>query len=647
MGRRRCKRGCERCGYTEQGGGGTGQPADSLTIGLAGNPNCGKTTLFNALTGERLKTANWPGVTVERMEGIAYYKGRAVHIVDLPGIYSLSSYTMEERITKACLEDPGLHLIVNVADASCLERSLFLTLQLLRCRQPVLLALNMMDAAKRKGIAIRTDSLSRMLGGIPVIPVSARKRDGIDRLLKEAVAAAKAGRKAKPERQAEPEDAAFFAGDGYGYIEEILSECVVQIGKTARDRAACTFSADRVLTHPVWGIPAFLLIMAVVFFLTFYVGDALHGFLDSGLTFVSGGLRSVLIKAHSPDWFLSLIVDGIVAGVGGVLTFFPNLFILFLALAVLEDSGYMARAAYVMNEIMGAAGLSGRAFLPLLLGFGCSVPAVMASRTLETVKDKRRTILMTPFMSCSAKLPIYILFSGMFFPEYAAAAAILLYTAGVTAAVMAGAALRAANPGKNQEGSGFLLIELPEYRLPDGRTILSSVWEREKEYLVKAGTVICSASVLMWILLHTGRAGFCTELSESFGAVLGGWMAPLLRPAGLGSWQTAVALLSGLTAKEVVVSSFFVLYGIPDIAAAGGGRAVRLASALRETGFGAANACALMVFCLFYPPCMAALSVICKESDSFLWTVGMVLLELMIAWAAAVAVFQAGSLAFG
>ena len=271
----------------------------------------------------------------------------------------------------------------------------------------------------------------------------------------------------------------------------------------------------------------------------------------------------------------------------------------------------------------------------------------MASRTLETVKDKRRTILMTPFMSCSAKLPIYILFSGMFFPEYAAAAAILLYTAGVTAAVMAGAALRAANPGKNQEGSGFLLIELPEYRLPDGRTILSSVWEREKEYLVKAGTVICSASVLMWILLHTGRAGFCTELSESFGAVLGGWMAPLLRPAGLGSWQTAVALLSGLTAKEVVVSSFFVLYGIPDIAAAGGGRAVRLASALRETGFGAANACALMVFCLFYPPCMAALSVICKESDSFLWTVGMVLLELMIAWAAAVAVFQAGSLAFG
>lgn len=640
MGSRRCAGGCKRCGYTDQGVGRAGSPADSLTIGLAGNPNCGKTTLFNALTGERLKTANWPGVTVERMEGMAHYEGKAVHIVDLPGIYSLSSYTMEERITKACLEDPGLHLIVNVADASCLERSLFLTLQLLRCRQPVLLALNMMDLAKKNGIAIRTGRLSQMLGGIPVVPLSARKRDGIDRLLKEAVTAAEAGKRTKPE------DAAFFAGDGYGYIEKILAKCVVQNKPAARERAVHAFSADRILTHPYWGIPSFLLIMSLVFFLTFYVGDALHGFLESGLAFVSGGLRSVLIKAHSPDWLLSLAVDGIVTGVGGVLTFCPNLFILFLALAVLEDSGYMARAAYVMNEIMGAAGLSGRAFLPLLLGFGCSVPAVMACRTLETVKDKRRTILMTPFMSCSAKLPIYVLFSGMFFPEYAAVSAILLYTAGVAAAVLAGAALRAADPEKDRVGSGFLLIELPEYRLPDVRTVLCSVWEREKEYLVKAGTVICSASALLWILLHTGRAGFCTELSESFGAALGGRVAPLLRPAGLGSWQTAVALLSGLTAKEVVASSFFVLYGITDMAAAGGGSAARLASALGETGFGAANACALMVFCLFYPPCMAALGVICKESDSFLWTAGMVLLELAIAWAAAVAVFQAGSLVF-
>lgn len=641
MGSRRCAGGCARCGCTGQGSEKTGRPDNSLTIGLAGNPNCGKTTLFNALTGERLKTANWPGVTVERMEGMAHYGGMAIHIVDLPGIYSLSSYTMEERITRACLEEPGIHLIVNVADASCLERSLYLTLQLVRCRQPVLLALNMMDLAEKKGIVIRTDRLSQMLGGIPVIPVSARKREGIDRLLRETVAAAEAG------KQTKPLDDSIFAGDGYGCIEEILSKCVEQKGRTACAPDVSAVSADRVLTHPLWGIPAFLLIMGLVFFLTFYVGDALHGFLESGLALVSAGVRSVLMRVHSPDWLLSLVVDGIVAGVGGVLTFFPNLFILFLALAVLEDSGYMARAAYVMNEIMGVAGLSGRAFLPLLLGFGCSVPAVMACRTLETVKDKRRTILMTPFMSCSAKLPIYVLFSGMFFPEYAAAALILLYTAGVAAAVLAGAVLRAVDPEKEQEGSGFLLIELPEYRLPEVRTLIYSVWEREKEYLVKAGTVICSASVLMWILLHTGRAGFCAELSESFGAVLGGWLSPLLRPAGLGNWQTAVALLSGLTAKEVVASSFFVLYGIPDMALSGGGNSARLASALGETGFGAANACALMAFCLFYPPCMAALGVICKESDSFLWTAGMVLLELAVAWAAAVAVFQAGSVMFG
>ena len=313
------------------------------------------------------------------MEGMAHYGGMAIHIVDLPGIYSLSSYTMEERITRACLEEPGIHLIVNVADASCLERSLYLTLQLVRCRQPVLLALNMMDLAEKKGIVIRTDRLSQMLGGIPVIPVSARKREGIDRLLRETVAAAEAG------KQTKPLDDSIFAGDGYGCIEEILSKCVVQKGRAACAPDVSAVSADRVLTHPLWGIPAFLLIMGLVFFLTFYVGDALHGFLESGLALVSAGVRSVLMRVYSPDWLLSLVVDGIVAGVGGVLTFFPNLLILFLALAVLEDSGYMARAAYVMNEIMGVAGLSGRAFLPLLLGVGCSVPAVMACRRRDTV----------------------------------------------------------------------------------------------------------------------------------------------------------------------------------------------------------------------------------------------------------------------
>jgi len=636
----------------------------SFTIGLAGNPNCGKTTLFNALTGERLKTANWPGVTVERVEGKTVWRGQTVHIVDLPGIYSLDSYTMEERITRSCLEGTELSLIVNVADASSLERNLYLTLQLLACGKPVVLALNMMDIAKKRGLWIDTARLSQMLGNIPVIPVSARKREGLDCLMESVFSIVsqgfqlerysshrKEGRMVSAERlSVPPADPEIDRKKGYNYIEQILIECV----QTPENRhfrpvsgmnGCCWNRADDIMTHPVFGIPAFFLIISVVFFLTFTVGDFLKGYLETGLYSLSLTARMLLTGFHVSDWLTSLLVDGILAGAGGVLTFLPNLVMLFLALAVLEDSGYMSRAAYVMNEAMGRAGLSGKAFLPMLLGFGCSVPAVMAARTLETMQDKRRTIWMIPFMSCSARLPIYVLFSGMFFPEHAMAVTLLLYIAGAAAAILTSWAVRALSREKDgvpEHGSSLLLIELPDYHLPDPRTVFLSVWERVKDYLTKAGTTICSAALLLWVVLHTGPQGFSDVLSESYAALLGKALVPVLRPAGLGSWQTAVALLSGLSAKEVVVSSFFVLYGIEGAGSAEG--MSRLAGFLRETGFTAANAGALMVFCLLYPPCMAALSVIQKETRSFLWTTGMVVLQLGLAWGAAAAVFQAGSL---
>lgn len=658
-----------------------------ITVGFVGNPNCGKTTLFNAITGASLKVANWPGVTVERVEGEASYRGDKVKIIDLPGIYSLTSYSIEERVTRKCVMSEEVDVLINVVDASSLERNLYLTMQLLELGKPVILALNMMDIVEERGMEMDLHRLPEMLGGIPVVPVSARRRTGLDVLLHavshhyeegpaKSVMRYSRGLEAKigkleeellarygeiPNRrwlavkhlemdeQVREEyplslpsvlDRSYekqIINEKYDYIEEVIEECLFNKG----EKEAATDKIDAWLTHRVWGVPIFLLIMAAVFFLTFTVGDFLKGYFEEGLAWFSEGAASFLVRIGTAEWLKSLIVEGIIAGVGGILTFLPNIFILFLALAFLEDSGYMARVAYVMDEIMGRVGLSGKAFLPMVLGFGCTVPAVMATRALESERDRKKTILITPFMSCSARLPIYVLFSGIFFGKYAMLAAYSLYVLGVAVAIAVAMAVHKVTKDSEENA---LLIELPEYKTPNARTVAIYVWEKVKDYLTKAGTVIFLASILLWFLLNYGVTGPVAEVSLSFGASVGRFLTPLLAPAGLGLWQVAVALISGISAKEVVVSSFSVLFGIANINSSAG--MAELSGALGSLGFGPVNAYALMVFCLLYTPCAATIATIHKETKSWGWTLKMMAFQLLFAWGMSVLVYQLGSRIF-
>lgn len=658
---------------------------EEIRVGFAGNPNCGKTTLFNAYTGANLKVANWPGVTVEKKEGETSYKGQKMRLIDLPGIYSLTSYSMEEMVSRKVILGGEVDVIVNVVDASALERNLYLTLQLLELGKPVILALNMMDIVEERGMELDLHRLPEMLGNIPVVPVSARKRSGLDVLLhavkhhyEEPVAdpvvtyspdierkileVSKRIKAEHPDSEnirwhsikiLENDEQIFkehpldvsdlmdkdyekqIINQKYEYIESVLEECVFYKG----NRESLTEKADRVLTHPVWGVPVFLGIMAMVFFLTFTVGDAVKGLFESWMDLAFTVARNTLENLGTADWLVSLIVDGIMTGVGGILTFLPNIFILFLALAFLEDSGYMARVAYVMDGIMGRVGLSGKAFLPMVLGFGCTVPAVMASRTLENQEDRKKTILLTPFMSCSARLPIYVLFADMFFGKYAMIVAFSLYALGLLMAIAI--ALVIGKVWKSEE-KATLLIELPDYKVPNARTIRIYVWEKVKDYLTKAGTTIFVASIVIWFILNYGIHGMTADVTQSFGAKIGKVLAPLLVPAGLGTWQIVVALISGLSAKEVVISSFSVLYGVNNVNSVQG-MAV-LSASLGTVGFGALNAYSLMVFCLLYTPCVATLATIKRETRSWAWTLKMVLFQLILAYAASVLVFQVGSL---
>ncbi len=375
--------------------------------------------------------------------------------------------------------------------------------------------------------------------------------------------------------------------------------------------------------------------MALVFFLTFTVGDWLKGYFEIGLEKFSSFVAGRLTAMHTDPMLSSLILDGIIAGVGGILTFLPNIFILFLALAVLEDSGYMARVAFVMDDIMSHLGLSGRAFLPLLLGFGCTVPALMASRTLEHSKDRFKTILVTPFMSCSARLPIYVLFSSMFFGRNAMLVCYFLYLLGIAAAIATAYILSKIDGSRADHA---LLMELPEYKSPNAHTIAIYVWEKVMDYLSRAGTVIFIASVIMWVILNFGPAGYVTDISQSFGSLIGKFAAPLLKPAGLGYWQIVVALIAGIAAKEVVVSSCSVLFSIQNITSPSGMDS--MVAALSSLGFGAANGLALMVFCLLYVPCTASIATMHRELGSAKKTFFIILYQLAVAWVMSVIVYH-------
>lgn len=680
--------------------------SQELTVGFIGNPNCGKTTLFNAYTGAKLKVANWPGVTVEKKEGAMKYHDHKFKLVDLPGIYSLTSYTMEERLSREYIMGSEVDVIVDVADASALERNLYLTLQLIEMGKPVILALNMMDIVEERGMEIDLHRLPEMLG-IPVIPVSARKRTGLDILMHtvahhqsktrqcalehhhacmnksgsyrtdtrheeyaivyDEVIESKIdkltvllGEKFKDiqnkrwvaiklleqdqeimkrypidtqgiiDRSYETE----ITNQKYDFIEEIIEEVVVNKAK----KAAATDKIDRVLTNRYFGVPIFLAIMAFVFFITFAVGDYLKGGFEWAIDFISNGVTSGLMAIHASNVVVSLVVDGIIAGVGGILTFLPNIFILFLALAILEDSGYMARVAYVMDGIMGKLGLSGRAFIPMLLGFGCTVPAIMASRALEDKRDRFRTILVTPFMSCSARLPIYVLFSQMFFGKYAMFAAYSMYVIGLFTGIFIALIMKVA--GKEKKINS-LLIELPEYKTPNRRTIFIYVWDKVKDYLSKAGTTIFIASIVVWFILNFNQNGLTTDISESFGASIGIWLVPLLKPAGLGLWQVALSLISGISAKEVVVSSFCVLFHITNVNSQAGMDVLR--ESLAVQGFTQVNAYAMMLFCLLYTPCIASLATIKRELKSGKWTAFVVAFQLVVAWSITTIFYQIAS----
>lgn len=658
-----------------------------INVACVGNPNCGKTTLFNALTGAKLKVANWPGVTVEKVEGQTSYEGMDITLVDTPGIYSLTCYTIEEKVTRKCVMDDDIDVIINIVDASSLERNLYLTLQLLELGKPVVLALNMMDIVKERGMEIDMHRLPEMLGNVPVVPVSAAKRTGLDILLHAVIHHYEEGmeeyileypreieqriekltelmranypshssarwhaikllendeevREEHPINTESIVDKSYekeIIQSKYAYIEKVMEETLFHKSK----KAAGTDKIDRLLTHPVLGIPIFLLIMGLVFFLTFTVGDALKGVFEAALETVSQGALKLLTAMKVSGWMQSLIVDGIIAGVGGILTFIPNIFILFLALAVLEDSGYMSRVAYVMDSVMGKVGLSGRAFLPMILGFGCTVPAIMATRALETEHDRRKTMLITPFMSCSARLPIYVLFSEMFFEKYAALAAFSMYAIGMLTAIIAALVLNKLEKGKINDS---LLIELPEYKRPNARTIWIYVWNKLKDYLTKAGTTIFLASIAIWFVLNFGLHGMVENPADSFGAMLGRLLVPVLAPAGLGMWQIAVALISGISAKEIVVSSFAVLFGVSNANSPAGMETVLANVHAVNPDFGPLNAYCLMLFCLLYVPCIATVATVKKESGSWRFTAKMLLFELLLAWCVATLVFQIGSL---
>ena len=706
---------------------------EKLNVGFIGNPNCGKTTLFNAYTGARLKVANWPGVTIEKKEGAMKYHDHQFKLVDLPGIYSLTSYTMEEKVSRQYILEDEVDVIVDIADASSLERNLYLTLQLLELGKPVILALNMMDVVEERGMEIDLHRLPEMLG-IPCIPVSARKKTGLEILMHTVAHHRRKIKQCQLEHHHRVEDDNQQSGqqncqsqedsqsgqqnyqkqedslrnkheqyamvysdkieekidiiterliekygsvtnprwislkllekdseivekyplelddvvdrsyetdiinEKYDFIEEIIEEVLVN----KESKAERTDKIDAVLTHRIWGVPVFLGIMAMVFMLTFLVGDFLKGGLEILVERFSGGVEQCLIYLHASDMVISLLIDGIIAGVGGIISFLPNIIILFIALAILEDSGYMSRVAYVMDGIMGKMGLSGRAFLPMILGFGCTVPAVMASRALEDERDRRRTIFVTPFMSCSARLPVYIIFSEMFFGKYAVFAAFSMYVIGIF--VVLAVAYVSGKLAKSKE-INTLLIELPEYKVPNARTVFIYVWEKVKDYLGKAGTTIFVASVIIWGILNFGPGGMATEVEDSFGAMIGKILVPILAPAGLGFWEIAVALISGLAAKEVVVSSAAVLFSVGNINSAEGMHT--MTAALTQIGFGPVNAYALMLFCLLYTPCVATIATMKKELNSLKMTVAYLVFQLGLAWAVTTIFYQVAQMIVG
>ena len=662
----------------------------TINVVLAGNPNCGKTTLFNQLTGSKQYVGNWPGVTVEKKSGkVRNSLGRDIEVVDLPGIYSLSPYTPEEIVTRNCLLNDDPDVIIDIIDATNLERNLYLTTQLAELARPIVIALNMCDLLEKNGDKIDIPFLEKQLG-IPIIPISASKNVGIDKLVEKVVQLYDNG-KYVPVKNIysyevdrilrEIEDALedikqhsyhrkrwtavkLFEGDKvtwnhynftdkqkahinlhvdeihtsknvdremiiaderYKYICSITQKAVTR--KRPADYLSVSDKIDKVVTNRFFALPFFLIVMLMVFAVTFGAPGTL---LRDGATYLitdllGGGLQSFLVSVNASEWAQSLVIDGIIAGVGSVISFLPQIMLLFTLLSLLEDSGYMSRAAFIMDKLLRYIGLSGRAFVPMLMGFGCTVPAVLATRTLENQKDKRLTILITPFMSCSAKMPVYLLFISYFFPDCGPLVIFGIYILGMVVGVLTALLFKSTIlKGKNAP----FVMELPPYRMPSPKSLWLHVWDRLKDFLVRAGTVLLGASILIWFLQSFNFSMQMVSPDESMLASIGKFIAPVFSICGFGDWRASVSLVTGIAAKESVASTLAVLYPGASLTSA----------------FSPLSAFSFLVFVLLYTPCVAALSAIRKEMGSAKWTAVTIVYQIFVAWLASALVFQIGTL---
>ena len=663
---------------------------ETLTFALVGNQNCGKTTLFNQLTGSKQHVGNFPGVTVDRKDGVIKGHNNTL-ITDLPGIYSMSPYSSEEIVTREFVIREKPKGIINIVDATNIERNLYLTMQLLELGFPMVVALNMMDELRENGGSVLVNEMEEALG-VPVIPISAAKAEGIEELIQHAIHVAKYQEKPletdfcrkeegvhrgihavmhliedhaeKAEipvrfaaskimeddekileqlnlteneknlledisRQTEEETgldrAASIAQMRFAYIEDVSSESVIK-PKESREHLRSR-KIDRFLTGKYTGIPAFVGIMAVVFWLTFNViGAFLQGLLESGITALTNVVDHAMTAAHVNSVVHSLVIDGIFSGVGGVLSFLPIIVTLFFFLSLLEDSGYMARVAFIMDKLLRKLGLSGRSIVPMLVGFGCTVPGVMASRTLPSERDRKMTILLTPFMSCTAKLPIYAFFTAAFFPKRGALVMIGLYVFGIVMGILM--ALIFKKTAFKGEAVPFVM-ELPNYRLPGAKNVGHLLWDKAKDFLQRAFTVIFIATIVIWFLQNFDMGlNMVSDSQNSILALVAGVLAPIFLPVGFGDWRIVTALISGFMAKESVVSSLTVLFG---------------SSAALQGTLTVAGAAALLVFCLLYTPCVAAIASVKRELGGK-WAAAMVLGQCLIAWVVAFVVYQIAGL---
>lgn len=661
-----------------------------MIFALAGNQNCGKTTLFNQLTGSNQHVGNFPGVTVDQKVG--QMKSQTdCSVVDLPGIYSLRPYTNEEIVTRDFLLNEKPDGIINIVDATNIERNLYLTLQLMEMRIPMVLALNMMDEVRNNGGTINVEKMSEALG-IPVVPISAAKNEGIEELVQAAVRVAKEKRTTKVidfckqgpvhrcihsvchqiedhaekaglsvrfscskliendtrivdmlqlsqnelelvehsiiemEAEAGMDRNAALADMRYDFIESVCADTVIKCEESKEHIRSVKI--DSILTHRYFAIPIFILVMFLVFFLTFNVfgavlSDLLSLLIDDITALVDKGLTAYGINpvVHS------LVIDGIFAGVGSVLSFLPIIVVLFFFLSILEDTGYMARIAFVMDKLLRKIGLSGRSIVPLLVGFGCTVPAVMASRTLSSERDRRMTIMLTPFMSCSAKIPIYAVFAAAFFPQYAALVMIGMYLTGIIIGIIVALIFdRTVFRGKPIP----FVMELPNYRFPSAKSVLLLMWDKAKDFLQRAFTIIFLATVIIWFLQSfDSRLNVVTDSADSILAAIGHLLAPLFAPLGFDDWRIPTALITGFTAKEAVISTLGVLMGTSTAA---------LGPAL-HTLFTPVSAISFLVFTLLYTPCVAAIAAVKRELESGWLALGVVILQCVVAWLAAFGVY--------